>query len=127
MEMAESGDEVSSSLKNNEFVALKLAQQISLTNKGVSALSNGFEDLYTILTSDKKMTAEFSKAVTDLDKILSDVLTIDAGTLSREFLTSETNLLLMKEAAEGNIEAFEKLRTLAAQDIVVHAEISEAS
>ena len=45
---------------------------------------------------------------------MSDVLNIEPGTLSQEFLTSTENLALMKKAAEGDVSAIESLRSAAA-------------
>ena len=121
IELSEAGEIVNSTLKDNEYIVLKLAQQNSLANKGVVALSKDFEGLYSVLTSGKETTVEFNNAVGDLDTLLSQALTINIGTLSKEFLTSENNLSLMQQAVEGNIEAFEQLRILAAQDIIESA------
>jgi len=50
----------------------------------------------------------------------ADLLDIDGSSLSSEFLQSAENLQLMKAAIDGNIESYEQLRQIAAQDIITH-------
>ena len=117
-------DGVANSLANNEKAAKDVAIGIKIMNRGIANLASGFGDIKEILDNGVESSSEYQKALANLDTIMSDVLTIEPGTLSKEFLKSKDNLLLMEEAAKGSVEAIEKLRLLAAQDIVIHTSLN---
>jgi hypothetical protein len=48
----------------------------------------------------------------------SDLLDIDMDSLSDDFIKNEENLELMKQAAEGSEEAYQKLQEAAGKDIL---------
>lgn len=130
MEMAATKDPldgVNDALADNEDAARDIALGIKVMNKGLAALGENFEDIEKVLNDSAESSAEYQQALKDLDEIMSDLLTIDTGVLSTEFLKSEKNLALMKQAAEGSVEAIEQLRLLAAQDIVLHTSLDDAS
>ena len=93
-------------------------------NKGVTNLSKNFDDLASVLRNDvKKGTAEYYDALDELDQDMSDILNIDPGTLSEEFLTSADALDTMQRAAKGDMSAIDDLRSMATEDIIQHFSI----
>lgn len=120
-------DGVADALADNEEAAKDIAIGVKTMNRGLGNLGDKFTDIKEVLDNGAVASSEYQEALSELDSIMSDVLTIDTGTLSKEFLSSKTNLELMEEAAKGSVEAIEKLRLLAAQDIVIHAAIDEAA
>lgn len=63
---------------------------------------------------------EAAKAAKELDKTYKNLLDIDGDVLSSDFLESAKNLDLMKEAIEGNEDAYNQLQEAANQDILAH-------
>ena len=107
--------------------AVKLSVENSRMNKGLEDLASGFEEWSAAIGTGKTNSQEYVTAMKNLKSTLGDVLTIDASQLSDGFFTTKENLELMKQAAEGNVEAIEKLRLLAAEDIILHTTLDEAS
>jgi len=66
--------------------------------------------------------AAFSEIADDLADAYGDLLNIDSSTLSDGFLRNAENLNLMKQATEGNIDAYDELASRAAEDILIHIE-----
>jgi hypothetical protein len=58
-----------------------------------------------------------------MDKAFSDMLDLDYDSLSKDFLKNADNLELMKEAADGSEEAYNKLRDAAEDDLLIQAGI----
>ena len=113
---------------------IELAQDVALVNvkmnKGLADLSENYEDLGLVLKANKRNTSEFAEALEQMQGIMANILNLESGDLlSEDFYTSAENLKLMKQAAEGNIEAIEKLRQAAGNDILaqVKAEVNDQS
>lgn len=88
-------------------------------SNGVVKLRSKIEDISEILTNDAlEGTTEWYQALDDLDKGLSEVLNIDAGTLSDSFIESGDALAYAQRMAEGDMSAIDDLRRAAAQDII---------
>lgn len=93
-------------------------------NKGLSDLGDNWEDLSDVLTNDAaKGTADYYEALGQLDDIMSDVLNIDTGVLSDGFYQNADALDAMERAANGDVNAIDDLRTLAAQDIIMNLDV----
>lgn len=119
----DAADGISDDLYNNAEAAEVVAIANSRMNKGLKDLGDEYEDLSKILKDGTKGTSEYNNAMKKLDSIMSDVLNLDVGTLSNDFLTSAENLDLMKKAAKGDTDAIESLRAAAAKDIVQHCDV----
>ena len=63
---------------------------------------------------------DMAKAAAEMTDAYGDMLDIDGSSLSADFLTNAENLELMKQAAEGSEEAYNKLRDAARDDIITH-------
>ena len=94
------------------------------TADGVVDLRNKIEDISEVLSDEgAKGTIEWYQALTDLDEGLSQVLNIDAGTLSDEFIESGDALAYAQRMAEGDMSAIDDLRDAASRDIVQNLKI----
>jgi hypothetical protein len=85
-------------------------------NKGLDSLQDGFEDWNKDLKNNKKGSEEYSKAMEGIKDAMGDVLNIDGGNLTDGFI--EENLQDIEKAANGDVEAIERLRNAASQDIL---------
>ena len=93
-------------------------------NKGLSNLGDSWEDLSKILKNDAaKGTADYYEALGQLDDIMSDILNIDTGVLSDGFYQNADALDAMERAANGDVDAIDDLRAMAAQDIIMHLDV----
>ena len=93
-------------------------------NKGVSKLVDSWEDLSAVIGDDAaKGTADYYKALGELDSIMSDILNIDAGSLSNDFYNNADAIEAMGRAAEGDASAIDDLRKLAAKDLVMNLDV----
>lgn len=110
-------DDLDDSAKDTTAMLLRMSN-------GVVKLRNNIGDISEILTDEAaRGTTEWYQALDDLDKGLSEVLNIDAGTLSDEFLESGDALDYARRMAEGDMSAIDDLRIAAAQDIVQNLSI----
>lgn len=93
-------------------------------NKGVSKLVDSWEDLSAVIGDDAaKGTSDYYEALGELDGIMSDILNIDAGSLSNDFYNNADAIEAMGRAAEGDASAIDDLRELAAQDLVMNLDV----
>ena len=108
-----------SELEDLDDAAKDTTAAILRMSNGVVTLRNKISDISEILTNDAlEGTTEWYQALNDLDKGLSEVLNIDAGTLSDTFIESGDALAYAQRMAEGDMSAIDDLRIAAAQDIV---------
>ena len=112
-------------LKNNKSLGgnVDKAKEMALVNmkmnKGLSDLSENYEDLSKVLKKGDKDSAEYAKALNEMHGIMENFLNIEDGAqLSEEFYTSTKNLELMQKAAEGDEKAILALREAAGDDII---------
>lgn len=104
------------------------AEDVSAYNlqmsKGVEALVENWEELGEVLQDDaSEGTADYYKALGELDEIMSDILNIDTGVLSDDFYKNADAIEAMGRAAEGDMSAIDDLRNLASEDIVAHLDV----
>ena len=66
------------------------------------------------------------KAMNEMKDAYGDLLDIDGGSLSDQFLKNTENLELMKQATEGNEEAYNSLMETAMQDMVTHIFVDDS-
>lgn len=97
-------------------------------NKGVSNLTNSWEELGSVLKDDAaKGTSDWYQALGELDGIMSDILNIDVGVLSNDFYNNADALDAMSRAADGDVSAIDDLRRIASEDIVTHLQVENIS
>ena len=68
---------------------------------------------------------EAAKAANQMAKAYGNLLDIDGGQLSSQFLENADNLDLMKQAIEGNEDAYNQLQALMGQDILAQVGIDK--
>lgn len=124
-DMAEASDELADSLKDDDKEAKKIAAQLERYNSAVEDVVDNYDDWLAALKDISKSggTILDPDLLKEIGNAMSDMLNIDADSLSTEFLSNAENLQLMKEAAEGSTDAYEKLRQAAQEDILAHCEI----
>ena len=113
--IVDSNDDFDASLKTDAAAARKITIDISRYNAAVEALTNGYNDWSKALKS-KDVQAK-AKAMKELDSVYSNMLDLDLGSLSDEFLQESKNLDLAEKAARGSKDAYNELQALAAEDI----------
>lgn len=106
----------SKELAKNASAADEVAKDIKRYDRALEDVSENYDDWMEALESDN--ISEQTAALQEMDRAYSDMLDLDYGTLSDSFLTNADNLELMKEAANGSSEAYEKLQLAAQQDIL---------
>lgn len=82
----------------------------------IEEISDNFDDWLDILNTGEKESKKYVDAVNGLKDTFSDFLGIPEE-LSEEFVTTQENLDDLRAAAEGDTEAFDRLRTAAAIDL----------
>lgn len=115
---AEASDLLSDELKDNEEAAEDVALYTKKMNKGIEALSEGFEDWSDVLTKSDKASEEYSEAMNGMKSAMSDVLGVSEDFLSDDFILQ--NMEDIKLAAEGDAAAIDRLAIAAAQDILIN-------
>ena len=126
---AEDADEAIDALKEDYKDLAKEAKDVTAANlrmnKGVDSLIDSWDDVSKILKNDlAKGTADWYKAVDQVDGAISDILNIDVGTLSNDFYENADAVAAMEKAAKGDMAALDDLRNLATQDIIQNMDIS---
>ena len=110
-------DGLEDSAKDTTIMILRMSN-------GVVSLRNKISDISEILSNDAlKGTVEWYEALDDLDSGLSEVLNIDAGTLSDTFIESGDALEYAQRMAEGDMSAIDDLRRAASKDIIQNLSI----
>jgi chromosome segregation ATPase len=121
-EAAKESDKIDDSLENNATAAKKVAIANTRLNKGLEDLQKNFEGYKDSLQNSEKGTAEYAKALNELKDDMANVLNLSSGdVLSNDFFEGEQGVQNLKDieaAANGDIEAIERLRKAASEDIV---------
>ena len=120
-EMATSSDELANSLQDDAKAADEVAKELQRFDKAVESVKDNYKEWNKALKSDN--IQKINKATKEMDEAFSDMLDLDYGSLSKKFLTNAENLELMREAAEGSEEAYNKLRDIAEDDLLIQAGI----
>ena len=123
-EMAESSDELADSLKHDAEAADEVAKELKRYGNAVEDVEDNYKDWMKALQSDD-LTKQ-TKTIKQLDKAYSDMLDLDYGSLSKDFLSNAENLELMKKAAEGSEEAYDELAQKAGEDILMQVGIDKS-
>lgn len=128
VEGAEDADEAVSQLKEDYNDLAKEAKDVTAANlrmnKGVDSLIDCWEEAGAVLKDDAaKGTADWYKAVEQVDEAMSDILNIDVGTLSNGFYGNPDAIAAMEQAAQGDMAALDELRDLATKDIIQNMDI----
>ena len=115
-EVAENSKDFSHELKYNQKAAQKNAEAILRFDKSIEKVNENYEDWNHTLKSGSLQ--DQSEMVGELGDAYADMLDIDVGSLSEDFILNTDNLELMKKAAEGSEEAYNQLQEAAGKDIL---------
>ena len=102
------------------------AHQIALFNKkqndGLQKLVDSYEDWTALIKEDGELMtdldADSGKTLSDMKAATEEMLNV-SDPLSDSFYKDKENLKLLKETAEGSVDAFIKLQAAAGRDILV--------
>lgn len=122
--VAESSDDLADSLKYDEKEAKKVSEAILRFDKAIEKVDKNYADWSKTLKSGSLQ--DQAKMATELKDAYADMLDIDIGSLSDDFVMNADNLELMKKAAEGSEEAYNQLQEIARQDIATHVGFDDA-
>lgn len=106
-ENADKLEDYDDELKNNPKLAKKAASELLRYNNAIEDVTKNYDKWMKGL---KNKTLQNSAAdMEELKDAYGDLLNLDGSTLSDEFLTSAENLDLMKQAIQGNEDAYDQL------------------
>lgn len=120
-DLAEDSEELADSLKDDANAADEIAKELKRYDKAVENITENYDDWNEALESNN--ISEQSDAINEMDKAYSDLLDLDYGSLSNDFLTNSENLKLLQEAANGSEEAYQSLQEAAGKDILAQVGI----
>ena len=120
-ENADAINELSSDLKKDRIAAAEVAQAILRFDDAIQDVTENYEDWTKALENGSLQ--DQAEVIDDLRDAYADLLDLDGDSLSDSFLRSADNLELMKQAAEGNVDAYNQLQELAGQDILMQVGI----
>ena len=115
------GEGLSEELMDNEKAAKEVAKELKRYDRALESVEKNQKDWAETLESGNP--TDMAKAVEELDEAYSDMLDLDMGSLSQDFLANADNLELLKEAANGSEEAYEQLQEAAGRDILAQVGI----
>lgn len=121
--IAEDSEELADSLASDANSAADLAVEITRMNKGIEDLAENFEDWNDILENSTESSEEYSKAMNGMKKSLSDVLDVQSDLISDEFVLN--NMEQIKEAANGDAEAIDYLRSKMDEEIIARVSLGQ--
>ena len=103
----------------DEKAAAKLAVANQRLDRGLLSLNENLEDYQKALKENSKNSAAWSKAMDAIKTDLADIFNLaDGNMLSDEFAEATINSEDFKKALDGDVEALQRLQTLAADDII---------
>ena len=106
----------SEDLFNNAEALSEVIEDTLRYSDAIKEISDNFDDWIDVLNKGEKTSEDYIDAVDGLKDTFSDFLGIPEE-LSEEFVTTQENLDDLKLAAEGDVDAFERLQTAAAIDL----------
>ena len=98
-----------------------VSQSMLRYQAAVQAVTDKYDDWKKALNSDS--ISDQIEAGEQLQNVYSDLLDLPYQNLSPDFTQSTQNLNLLKQAVQGNQQAYISLQQKAAQDILMHGEI----
>lgn len=123
-ETAKISEDIDDKLESNIEATREIAVANARLNKGLDTLVDNWEDWEKALKSGEEGSFEYAKAIEEIGKTLEDILDIDDfGVLSDSFIAD--NLDDIKAAAEGSLDAVQRLMEAAAQDIVMSLDLPQ--
>ncbi len=110
---------LSKSLGIDEKAAAKLAVANQRLDRGLDSLNDNLEDYSDSLKTNAKNSAAWSETMDNVKTDLADLLNVaDGSMLSDEFAEATLDSEDLKKALDGDVEAIDRLKTAAADDII---------
>ncbi len=122
-DLAKESDDLADSLEDDADAAKELAKEIKRYDNALESVEKNSKKWNKALKSGN--VEEQAEAIQEMDKAYSDLLDLDYGTLSDEFLTNADNLALLEEAANGSEEAYNALAEQVQQDILIQCGVND--
>lgn len=95
-----------------------LAKMSLQSQKGMEALSESIEDNAKVIRNGDKNSIEYAEAISETREAVADLLNVTQDDISVNFV--EENIDDIEKAAYGDIDAIQRLRNEAAQDILIN-------
>ena len=115
-------------LANNEARAMQVALANMKLNDGLGEIMDSYDDWTALIDETTGLiqvsSSEDAKAFANLKSSINKMLNTTQD-LSDDFWESAHNINLVKEAAEGSIDAIAELQVLAMQDYLMHVELED--
>ena len=131
-EQAEAYRELYPEIYKTEEAAIREAIATQRIEKGVTALSENWEDWSkTIknanedLTGASKTTTDYIKTINELTDVIADLTSQDDLELSKEFFETAENIELIGKAAKGSEKAIAKLGVAVQKDLVKNIKLDK--
>lgn len=109
--------EFSDTLAEDAEAAVLVSGAMLKMNQGIQTLHDNMEDWNTVLAENKKMSVEYAQAIEGISQALGDTLSVESQYINTKFV--QDHLADIKLAADGNVEAIERLRNELIDDIVI--------
>ena len=120
-ENAEASDDFADSLKTQEDAAQEVAKEILRYDKALESVQENGEEWLEVLENGAEQ--DLAENIGAISEAYENMLDLDPGALSDDFLENAENMKLMQQAAEGNTEAYEELQKRAGEDILAQVGI----
>ena len=104
-------------LQNNQYLANAVAASMLRYSAGIQDVTNNYDEWLLSLHENTDNDVARWKTLTELAVAYGNVLNINSDLLSEGFLNKQHHLDLLKQAAEGNSEAYAMLQYYAALDM----------
>lgn len=88
------------------------------SQKGMEKLSSSIKDNAKIIRSGEKNSMEYAEAISETREAVADLLNTESKNISVSFI--ENNLDDIEKAAYGDVDAIQRLRAAAAEEILVN-------
>lgn len=116
--------EVNENLEDNPKAARDTAKGLMQMNDAIEDLNENGEEWFDVLENSTEGSEEYSKAIGGLKESLSLLLGVEEDAISSDFIVQ--NLDDIKLAAEGDVEAIDRLQVAFAKDFVAKLEIDDS-
>ena len=124
-DMAGESDELADSLAAEDDIAQEISKDIARYDKAVEDVTDNYDDWMSALESGNLQ--DQVEVMDDMRDAYGNLLDIDGDSLSAGFLQNTENLNLMKQAIEGNEDAYNQLMDKANEDILMKVGIEPDS
>ena len=119
---------ISDELKENQQGAAEFAEELLRYDSALETILEKWDEWNQVIENwqetlgeGNENLAQAAELTEQLSNVYSDLLDLPYENLSEGFLTSAENLDLLKQAAYGSEQAYDRLRQLALEDLVINA------